>query len=64
MTHNIMKKQYISPLCVSIEINPQDIIAESPGLGGGFSDPSTPGLGKERFDDFDLFEDDEIIFED
>ncbi|MCQ2213232.1 MAG: hypothetical protein MJZ36_06310 [Bacteroidaceae bacterium] len=59
-----MKKQYISPLCVSIEIDPQDIIAESPGMGSGYSDPDILGLGKDRFDDFDLFEDDEIIFED
>ncbi len=48
-----MKKLYKAPVCETIEIEMQDIIASSPELGSGFSDPNEEGLAKERFIDID-----------
>ena len=44
-----MKKLYKAPVCETIEIEMQDIIASSPELGSGYSDPTEEGLAKERF---------------
>ena len=56
---NTMKKEYISPMCKAIKIEAQDILAGSPTIGEGYSDPSQPGLSK-----FNNFEDEEDEFND
>ncbi|MBQ0022612.1 MAG: hypothetical protein KBT29_05180 [Prevotellaceae bacterium] len=48
-----MKKLYKAPVCETIEIEMQDIIASSPELStSGYSDTSEEGLAKERFLEF------------
>lgn len=51
-----MKKQYKAPVCETMEIDTQDIIATSPGISGnGYSDPTQEGLSKS----FDFSEEDD-----
>lgn len=46
-------------MCKAIKIEAQDILAGSPTIGEGYSDPSRPGLSK-----FNNFEDEEDEFND
>ena len=52
-----MKKQYIIPRCVVVEVDAEELIAQSPGFGNGYSDPNLQSLVKGRrnqwFDDWD-----------
>lgn len=53
-----MKKNYIEPKCVCIEIEAEDMMATSPGISSnGYSDPTEDGLAKERYADFDDYVD-------
>lgn len=54
-----MKKQYTTPVCESLDIDIQAIIATSPVISdNGYSDTSEEGLAKERVSDFDYSYDD------